>query len=82
MDKFERDVLDEHRFQVIDIALQATLAHWWGTHKNGFADWKEYQRMMKLRFGYANTHIVEKYTGKDDPREHLACCKTTWGEES
>lgn len=26
---------------------------------------------MKLRFGYANTKMIEKYSGKDDPCDHL-----------
>lgn len=37
--------------------------------------------MMKLQFGYANTCITEKYTGKDDPHGHLAHWTKSWGEE-
>ena len=37
--------------------------------------------MMKMQFGYANTHIVEKYRGKDDLHEHSACWTKAWGEE-
>lgn len=37
--------------------------------------------MMKLRFGYANTRMNEKYSGKDGPREHLARWTKAWGEE-
>lgn len=72
MDKFERDMLEEHQFQMLDLVLCATLAWWWGTHKDKFTYWKEYKRMMKLRFGYANTYMIEKYIGKDDLHEHLA----------
>jgi len=43
LDNFERDVLKEQWFQALDIALQATLARWWGMHKDNFIDWKEYQ---------------------------------------
>lgn len=38
-------------------------------------------RMMKLRFGYANTYMTEKYTRKDDLREHLAQWTKDLGEE-
>jgi len=54
---------------------------WWGTHKDNFVNWKEYRRMTKLMFGYANTFLVEKYTGKDDLRKHLARWTKPWGEE-
>lgn len=37
--------------------------------------------MMKLRFGYANTRIMEKYIGKEDPHEHLAHWTKAWGKE-
>lgn len=37
--------------------------------------------MMKLRFGYANTHITQKYRGKDDLREHRAQWMKVGGEE-
>jgi len=43
LDKFEREVLEEHWFQALDLALHTTLAHWWGMHKDNFADWKEYR---------------------------------------
>lgn len=42
LDKFERDVPEEQWFKVLDIALWAIPARWWGTHKDNFADWKEY----------------------------------------
>jgi len=72
MDKFEMEVPEEHQFQALDLALHATHVCWWGTHKDSFVDWKEYKRMMKLRFRYDNTCMDEKYIGKDDPCEHLA----------
>ena len=37
--------------------------------------------MMRIRFGYENTQLTEKYIGKDDPCEHLARWKKYWGEE-
>ena len=65
----------------MDIVLRATPPIWWGTHKNNFADWKEYQRMMKLQFGYAKIHMTEKYIGKDDLHDYLSCWMKEWGEE-
>jgi len=80
LDKFERDVLEEHCFQALDIMLRATPARWWDKHKKKFADWKEYGQMMKLWLWYANTRIVEKYTGNDDSRKHMARWMKAWGE--
>ena len=37
--------------------------------------------MMKLRFGYPNTCLTEKYSGKDNPHEHLTRWTKSWGQE-
>lgn len=71
LDEFEREVPQEHHFQALELALRPTPAHWWGAHKDNFASWKEYRRTMRLRFGYANTRMTKKYSGKDDPHENL-----------
>lgn len=36
---------------------------------------------MKLFFGHANTIIIEKYSGKDDPHNHLEKWTKAWGME-
>jgi len=51
-DAFEREVLEKHRFQALDLALRATLARWWGTDKDNFNGWREYRRMMRVWFGH------------------------------
>jgi len=60
--------------------LRAMPTRWWGKQKDYFSDWKEYRRMMQLIFGYINTRLTKKYTGKDDPREHLSHWTKAWGE--
>ena len=37
--------------------------------------------MMKLRFGHDNTRMTEKYSGKDDLRDHLEKWTKAWGME-
>jgi len=37
--------------------------------------------MMRIWFGYANTHMTEKYTRKDDSCEHLAHWMKARGDE-
>jgi len=81
LDEFESEVLEEHRFQALELALGATPSRWWGTHKEIFAGWKEYRRMMRLRFEYDNTQVTENYSGKDDRCNHLARWTKAWGTE-
>lgn len=63
------------------MTLRATPTYWWGTHKESFARWRESKRNMKLRFMYDNTRMKEKYSGKDDPCDHLARWTKAWGIE-
>lgn len=80
LDQFEKDVPKEHWFQALHLALIAMPTRWWGTCKDNFADWKEYRRMMQLRFRCASNRLTEKYIGKDDLHEHLAQYTKAWGE--
>lgn len=38
LDAFEREVLEKQHFQVLDWALRATAARWWGMHNGSFDD--------------------------------------------
>lgn len=71
LDAFETKVPKDHHFQVLDLALCATLARWWGTHKDSFDEWQEYQRMIMLRFGCPKVRLNEKYNERNDPHDHL-----------
>lgn len=81
LDEVEREVPKGHHFQALELALHPTSTLWWGTHKDNFIGYKEYRRIMKLRFGCANTKIDEKYSGNDDPCDHLALWTRAWGME-
>lgn len=39
LDAFEREVLEDYRFQALHWALRVTPVRWWGTHKDNFAEW-------------------------------------------
>ena len=71
MDAFEHEVAKDQCFQALDFALCATPTRWWVTHKDNFDGWQDYKRMMRLWFRHPNTRLTEKYSGKDDPRDHL-----------
>lgn len=36
LDEFEHEVPEDHHFEALDLALRATPAKWWGTHKDSF----------------------------------------------
>jgi len=54
LDEFEREVIEEQRFEALDWALHATPARWWGMHKGSFDDWRECRRMICTCFGKPN----------------------------
>lgn len=55
LDEFEHEVLKDHHFQALDLALCSMHARWWGMHKDSFDGWRDYRRMMKLWFWHPNT---------------------------
>ena len=79
LDEFESEVPQDHCFQALELALRATPTRCWGMHKDSFAGWQDYRRMMKLRFWWVNTRMNEKYNGRDDPHDHLAKWTKAWG---
>lgn len=36
LDEFERELLEDHRFQALEFALCIMPTHWWGMHKERF----------------------------------------------
>lgn len=50
LDELEREVPKKQCFQVLDWALHATPARWWGAHKGRFHDWCKCRRMMRTHF--------------------------------
>jgi len=72
LDAFEREVLEKHHFQALDLAICDMPARWWGTHKDNFDGWHEYKRMMRVRFGCPMVKLTKKYDGRSDPHDHLA----------
>ena len=48
LDAFEIKVLEDHRFQALDLALYDMLTWWWGAHKDNFDEWRDYRRMMRM----------------------------------
>lgn len=52
-----------------------------GYHKDSFDEWREYRRMMRLRFGHSKVWLAEKHDGINYPCDHLAKWTKVYGIE-
>jgi hypothetical protein len=66
--RYEEEVTDTQILLSIDIALRATLAIWWGTHKETIKDWYQCKRLLHIRFGTEQrSNWKKKYDGRGAP---------------
>ena len=77
--ELERSVLIEQRFHTLDLGLHTTPARWWETHKENMGYWEECTQMTWLRFEQLVIKEEDLYSGKEDPRRHLAKWNQVWG---
>jgi hypothetical protein len=49
--QYEDEVIENQRLLALNIALKATPARWWGTHKETIKDWYQCKRLLHIRFG-------------------------------
>ena len=49
--EYEIQVPSFQRLKALDVALRATPAIWWATHKQNIATWETCQRLLMIRFG-------------------------------
>jgi hypothetical protein len=77
--QYEDKVLENQRLLALDLALKATPARWWGTHKETITDWYQCKRILHIRFSAEHEYNKQpKYQGQEAPAEHLVKCKTLW----
>jgi hypothetical protein len=77
--KFELEVIEIQRLQVLDIALKDTPEHWWGTHKDKIQNCYQCKRLLCIIFDTKQEkRYVEKYDGMGQPKEHVEICITQW----
>jgi hypothetical protein len=48
--QYEDEVLENQRLLALDLALKATPARWWGTHKETITNWYQCKRLLRIRF--------------------------------
>ena len=60
---FEETVFEPQRILALDVALKATPAQWWATHKQTIQNWEQCRRLMMVRFGDINVYHARRYDG-------------------
>ena len=78
--QFEQEIPIEQRMEVIDLALRATPARWWHTHKENIVSWGDCKRLTVIRFSNGTECLHQKYTGQSDPRSHIKICEQNWSD--
>jgi hypothetical protein len=77
--QYEDEVLENHRFLALDLALKDTPARWWGAHKETITYWYQCKKLLCIRFDTEWTgNKQQKYDGLGTPAEHLEVCQTLW----
>ena len=62
------------------MALKATPARWWATHKKSIADWQLCKQLLQLRFGEEIGYVGVMYDGQDRSSKHVQECEAAWKE--
>ena len=72
-------MLENQRLLALDIALKATPARWWGTHKETIMNWYQCKQLLRIRFGVEHKRNKQhKYDGQGAPTEHVEKCRALW----
>ena len=69
--EFKEKFFEPQRILALDVALKATPARWWVTHKQMIHDWEQCHRLMMVCFGDSEVYRARRYDGWNDPTGHL-----------
>jgi hypothetical protein len=76
---YEDKLLENQRLLVLDVALKATPAIWWGAHKKNITNWYQCKQLLGIRFGAEQKNKKQwRYEGLGTPVKHLEECETLW----
>ena len=76
--EFEEKFFQPRRMLALDVALKATPARWWETHKQMNHDWGQCQRSMLVCFDDSEVYHDGRYDGWNDPTSNLMECYSLW----
>lgn len=60
---YQGKIPEKDRLGALNVALRATPARWWSTHKKHITDWSQCKMLMEIRFAATQEYFKVKYTG-------------------
>ena len=82
LNAYDVHVPSSQRLQALDVALRATPARWWATHRKSIATWETCHRLLMIRFGEKVERIKCQYDGHNAPRLYIEFFSNTWQHHS
>ena len=74
LNEFEGLVMESQHLSTLDHTLKAMPVRWWGVHKNSITNWPHYRILIEVIFREEVTLVNHKYSGLENPVEHLNHC--------
>jgi len=75
---YQVTVQEKDWLRALDVALKATAARWWVTHKDHIEDWSQLKSLMTTHFSTTMVYEGVKYKGDTLPRDYMDVCLEAW----
>lgn len=75
---YQVTVQDQDQLRALDVALKATLARWWATHKDHIENWSQFRTLITARFYSTMMFEGVKYAGDTSLVDHVNLCIEEW----
>jgi len=62
----------------LDVALKATIARWWATHKDHIKEWSQLRTLITAQFSSTVMFEGIKYAGETSPGDCVDLCIEVW----
>lgn len=77
---YQEQVPERDKLKDFDVALKATPASWWATHKENIGEWSQCKTLLEISFSEDMEYVKIKYTGQSSPWDHVELCISEWWE--
>ena len=71
---YQITVREKDWLRALDIALKATPARWWATHKGHIEDRSQLRKLMMVQFDSTSEYDGAKYTRHTSPKNDVDVC--------
>lgn len=75
---YQVTVQEKDWLRALDVALKATSARWWVTHKDHIENWSQLKTLITTQFSSTMVYEGIKYSGDTSPRDHVDMCNEAW----